>query len=154
MYKDYSEASEYLHSIRKISRLIHDRKEELERLDDMLKLSSIQYDPDKVQSGMKQDSLERKAIKHLERRTKLMDQIEDDITWLMERQNEAVGYIGKMESKEQREVLKLRYIDCKDWAEILMLRGCDSIESQYRLHRKAMENFQKILEGRYLNASI
>lgn len=153
MYKDHKDASEYLHSIRNISRIIHDRKEELDRIDEMLKMSSIQYSPDKVQSSMRQDTLENNAIKHLEKRTALLKEIEDDITWMMERQHEAVGYISKMESKEQREVLKLRYIDCKDWAEILMLRGCDSIESQYRLHRKALENFQKILEG-YSKASI
>lgn len=153
MYKDYSDAAEYLHSIRLMHWKLQYKREELERLEDMLKLSSIQYDPDKVQSGMQQDTLERKAIKHLERRTKLINQIEDDITSMMERQDEAVGYISKMENREQREVLKLRYIDCKDWSEILMLRGCDSIESQYKLHRRAIESFQRILND-YSMASI
>ena len=141
------DAKEYLHEIWEVGEAIEHKMRALERLDDMLKLSSIQYSPDKVQSSMKPDTLEKKAIKHLEKRTALVDQMEDDLTHYVERQQEAVNLICKIDSEEQKRVLMLRYIEHKKWATILELRGCDSLESQRRLHQRAVRSLQKVLDG-------
>lgn len=140
-------AREYLEEIRAASFAITFKQRELAALDALIGASAIQYNPDKVQSSPKQDSLERQAIRHLERREKVKADIEEDITFLFERINEAVGLINEIESEDQREVLMLRYIEQYSWDDILQIRGRDDKSGQYQLHQRAIENLQQIINA-------
>ena len=53
--------------------------------------------------------------------------------------------INMIKNKEQREVLMLRYIEGKSWADILEKRGCDDLRSQYKLHQRALDSIQELI---------
>ena len=74
-------------------------------------------------------------------------EIAEKIEWQARRIDEATTLISQIESKEQREVLIMRYIENKTWAEILEARDCDNIGSQYELHKRAIASLQKVLDG-------
>ena len=139
-------AAEYLQEIRSANISIKVKKQELAALDDLLGASAIQYDPDRVQSSPKQDGLERQALKHLEERDKIKKSIENKITFLHERIDEAVELINELDSEPQREVLMLRYIEQHSWSDILELRGCDDLSGQHKLHKRAVASLQKIID--------
>lgn len=141
----YMNAAEYLQEIRAANITLHNKRRELSILDTLIGASAIQYNPDRVQSSPRQDGLERQALMHLEKREKIQDSIEQIIDFLHERIDEAVNYINELESEDQREVLMLRYIEQRSWADILDIRGCDDISGQYKLHKRALENLQQII---------
>ena len=141
----YMNAAEYLQEIRAANITLHNKRRELSILDTLIGASAIQYNPDRVQSSPRQDGLERQALMHLEKREKIQESIEQIIDFLHERIDEAVNYINELESEDQREVLMLRYIEQRSWADILDIRGCDDISGQYKLHKRALENLQQII---------
>lgn len=142
----YINAEEYLQEIRKLKIRIVNLRRELRMQDEILGASAIQYSPDRVQTSPRQDGLEMQVINNLEKKQEIESRIQSDIYKMMERMDEAVSIINQMESDEQKEVLMLRYIECRSWSEILDIRGCDDIRSQYKLHSRAIENLQKLLE--------
>lgn len=142
----YINAEEYLQKIRALHFSIRNKKAQLAELDKTIGISAIDYEAERINSSPRRDKLEMEAIKHLEKREKIQRRLENDITEMLEKQEEAVNYINMINSEEQQEVLIMRYIECMRWSEILDARGCDSINSQYRLHRRALESLQKILK--------
>lgn len=141
----YINAAEYLQEIRARRIEIHNKSRELKELEYMIGAVGINYDKDIITSSPRQDGLERKAIAHMEKSAKIREEIAENIRWMHERMDEAVNYISQIESDDQKEVLMLRYIECKTWSEILVERGCDDIRNQYRLHERALESFQKVI---------
>ena len=141
----YIDASEYLQEIRATRIAINNISRELKTLDYMIELSGMSYDLDTVQMSSRQDGLERKAIAHLEKCAELKADIAEKISWMHQRVDEAVNYISQIESYEQQEVLMLRYIEHRSWSEILDKRECDDIRSQYKLHERALNSLQIIL---------
>lgn len=142
MYKD---AHQYLHEIREAHAFILAKKKAIEQYDWMIDASGINYDRDKIQSSPRQDGLEMQAIRHMELVSSIRAQMTEKIAWRTRRIDEATDLISQIESKEQRDVLIMRYIDCMSWAEILEARGCDSLGSQHDLHNRAIESLQLIL---------
>ena len=143
----YINAAEYLQSIRAAHIEIENKKRAMKQYDYMLEASGISYDPDKISTSPRQDGLENKAIKHLEVVAELKAEIAETIAWRAKRIDEATDLISEMESEEQREVLMLRYIEQKSWSDILEIRGCDDIRNQYRLHERALKEFQELLDS-------
>lgn len=143
----YVDAYYYLDEIRKAYKFIRAKKKALEQYDYMIDTSCINYDRDKIQSSPRQDGLEIKAIKHMEAVAGIKAEIAEKIEWQVRRIDEATTLISKIDSKEQQEVLIMRYIENKTWAEILDARDCDNLGSQYELHKRAINSLQKILDG-------
>ena len=113
----YDDAYEFLHEIRADFIYIMNKSRELKCFDYMIDLSGINYNPDKVQSSPRQDGLELKAIRHME----TIKEIKADIAEAMERRvkriDHAMDLISKIESKEQQDVLIMRYIEHMNWSE-------------------------------------
>lgn len=147
----YIDAHQYLHEIREAHAYILSKQKALEQYDYMIGVSGINYDRELVQSSPRQDGLEMQAIRHLEKVGEIKLEIARKIEWRSRRIDEATDLIGQIESKEQRDVLIMRYIECRSWAEILEVRGCDSLGSQHDLHSRAVESFQNIL-NKYLTS--
>lgn len=143
----YIDAREYLEEIRTTRIAINNISRELKSLDYMIEAQGISYNPDVVQSSPRQDRLERKAIAHIEKCAEYRANMTEKMEWLHKQLNEAVMYINKIDSDDQREVLMLRYIEHKNWSEILEERNCDDIRSQYKLHERALKSFQMILNN-------
>lgn len=140
-------AGEFLQDIRNAVIAVRCEQIALRELDKLLQASAINYKPDRIQSSPKQDGLERQAIKHLEKRERIKDSIESNITFLHERIEQAVGFIKELDSPAQREVLMLRYIEQKSWDDILEIRGCDDLSGQHQLHSRAIKNLQKVIDA-------
>lgn len=143
----YIDAREYLEEIRTTRIAINNISRELKSLDYMIEAQGISYNPDVVQSSPRQDGLERKAIAHIEKCAEYRANIAEKVEWLHKQLDEAVMYINKIDSDDQREVLMLRYVEHKNWSEILEERNCDDIRSQYKLHERALKSFQIILNN-------
>jgi hypothetical protein len=143
----YIDAREYLEEIRTTRIAINNISRELKSLDYMIEAQGISFNPDVVQSSPRQDGLERKAIAHIEKCAEYRANMTEKMEWLHKQLNEAVMYINKIDSDDQREVLMLRYIEHKNWSEILEERNCDDIRSQYKLHERALKSFQMILNN-------
>ena len=141
----YINAASYLQEIRATNILIHRKEKALKVLDDMLEAKAISYDPDRVSTTPRKDGLEELAFKHIEERKKTEGEIHEKMAWMAKRIDEATDYISEIESEDQQEVLFLRYIECKNWTEIMEIRECDDISGQYKLHKRALESMQKVL---------
>ena len=134
-----------MQEIRATNIAIHNKQRSLKALDNMLEAKAITYNPDRVTTSPRKDGLEELAMKHMEERERIIREIEEKITWMYKRIDEATDYINQIESEEQQEVLTLRYIDLHSWSEILDIRGCDDLRAQYKLHQRAIDSLQKIL---------
>lgn len=142
----YNDAYQFLHKIREDFMFIVNKSRELKHYDYMIGISGINYDPDKVQTSSKQDGLELKAIRHMEAIKELKADIAEAMECRAKRIDRATDLISKMESREQQDVLIMRYIEHMNWSEILDKRNCDNIGSQYELHKRALASFQAILD--------
>lgn len=140
-------AADYLQEIREAYSYIYNKQRALDQYDYMLGISGINYNPDRVQSSPRQDGLEQQAIRHLEAVKELRESITEKIRWRSQRIDEATDLISKIESRDQQEVLMMRYIEQMTWSEILERRGLDDLSAQYQLHKRALDSFQKILDN-------
>lgn len=141
------DAKEYLNEIRRKMKRKAMWEDQLDRIDDLIGTKAIQYTPDKVQSSPKKDGLENEAINHLERREEIIEKINTLITEIITAQAEALEYIGQIESDDQREVLILRYVECKQWWDIADQRDRRDISSQMELRDRGLVSLQKILDA-------
>lgn len=142
----YINAQEYLEDIRHKGREIQNLKRALSAIDKDLEASAINYDPNTIKTNVpRKDGLEELAFKHMERREKIINALETAITERVHAIENAIEYIKQIESDAQKEVLILRYIDSKSWPEIMEIRECDDLRSQYRLHERALESLQKVM---------
>lgn len=140
-------AYDYLEKIRHLKRDITIIEIELDIIvRETFSPPAIQYDKEKIQTVPSKDSLEKAVIDHLERTDRLSKKLIELKNRYLEEQDEALKYIRQIDSDEQQEVLILRYICNKKWDEILRYRGCDDIRNQYRLHERALESLQYIID--------
>ena len=112
----YQDAHRYLHEIREAYAFILAKQKAIEQYDWMIDASGINYDRDKVQSSPRKDGLEMQAIRHMEAVANLRNKMSEAIEWRTRRIDEATTLISMIDSKEQREVLLMRYIENKTWA--------------------------------------
>lgn len=142
----YLNAKEYMEDIRRQGNEIQSLRRALSAIDKDLEASAINYDPNSIKTNVpRKDGLEELAFKHMERRDRIIKALEGAITERSEAIEQAVGYIQKIESDAQKEVLILRYIDSKSWSEIMVIRECDDIRSQYKLHERALNSLQAVM---------
>lgn len=140
------DARTYLNYIRQMMLEKEMWERHLEKIDEMISTPAIQYDSIKITSTPSKDSLEKLAIKHMERCEKIIAKINELVSELLEKQYEALTYIRKIESNDQQEVLILYYIDALSWREVANARGVDDVTAQMHLRDRAIESLQKILD--------
>ncbi|MBO4863840.1 MAG: DUF1492 domain-containing protein [Eubacterium sp.] len=141
------DAKQYLNYIRQMMLEKAMWERHLEKIDEMLITTpAIQYDSIKITSTPSKDSLEKVAIKHLERCEKIIVKINELVAELIQKQYEALKYIRKIESVDQQEVLILYYIDALSWREIADARNVDDVTAQMHLRDRAIESLQKIFD--------
>ena len=141
----YINAEDYMKSIQEVKESVDNKRRQLKVLQNEISITAINYNVDKIRSSPNHDRLEKQVLDNIDRRENLQYKIEEEITDMLERQETAVNIINMLDNREQREVLMLRYIECKSWAEILEIRGCDDIRSQYKLHQRALNALQNII---------
>lgn len=141
----YINAEEYMKSIQEVKESVDNKRRQLKVLQNEISITSINYNVDKIKTSSNPDKLERKVLENIEKREQLQYKIEEEITEMLERQETAVNIINMIKNKEQREVLMLRYIEGKSWADILEKRGCDDLRSQYKLHQRALDSIQELI---------
>lgn len=143
----YRTAEEYMNSISDIRTSIRNKRSELKELRDAISLTSAQYDVEKIRKSNKRDKLEQSILDNVEKREALERRIEDEITEMLLRQDTAVSLINMIDSDDQKDVLMLRYIEGRTWWDIMELRGRDDLRSQYRLHQRALDALQSIIDS-------
>lgn len=141
----YVNAEEWLKEILSIKSAIDNKRTQLKVIQDEISVTSITYDIDKIKKSPKHDRLEKHILDNIEKRERLEEKIESEITDMLEQQNNAVDFINLLESRDQQEVLMLRYIEGRQWHEIMEIRKCDDLSGQYKLHNRAIESLQKLL---------
>lgn len=141
-------AFDYLEHIRQLKREMSVIETELDIIErETFSTPAIQYDKEKINTTPSKDMLENMVIEHIRRTEGLTKELLELKNEYISCMDEALRYIRKMDSDDQQEVLILRYINNKKWEEILRYRGCDDIRNQYRLHERALESLQNILDN-------
>lgn len=140
----YINAEDYLRDIERLKKNIDNKRCMLKAIKEETTVSGISYDIDRIKRAPKRDRLEEQILDSIERRKQLQVKIESELNEMFIQQDEAVRYISMIESRDQQEVLMLRYIEGKQWTEIMELRGCDDLSGQYKLHKRAVASLQKI----------
>lgn len=148
------DARGYMEHIRKIRRDIDLLDLELDSIDNaMIGIPAQQYNADKVQTSPRQDKLEKQVIRLIECKEKITAEIMKLRLEYIQDVHEAMGLIRSIESREQQEILILRYINNKKWWDILRIKECDSLSSQQRLRDRALDALQIELDKKGENNS-
>lgn len=142
------DAKKYLNYIRQMMREKQMWERQLEKIDELIiSTPAIQYDSVKITSTPNKDTLEKVAIKHLERCEKIIVKINELVLELIQKQYDALKYIRYIESSDQQEVLILYYINClPTWDDVAKARGVSDTRSQLNLRDRAIDSLQKILD--------
>lgn len=143
-------AGSYMEHIRTIRRDIDLLDMELNQIDaEMITIPAQQYNADKIKSSPRQDKLEKQVIRLVECKEEITAEILKLKREYIEKVHEAMGLIRAIESREQQEILILRYINNKKWWDILRIKECDSLSSQQRLRDRALDALQIELDKIY-----
>ena len=141
------DAKKYLNYIRQMMREKQMWERQLQKFDELISTPAIQYDSVRVTSTPSKDTLEKVAIKHMERCEKIIAKINELVLELIQKQYEALKYIRYIESTDQQEVLILYYINClSTWEDVAKARGVSDTRSQLNLRDRAIDSLQKILD--------
>ena len=133
----YTNAKEYLQSIKYMKNKITDQVEYIQRLRDSLGIAGIRYDKDKVQSSFDQDKFGSIFAKIDEEEICLSEMQER----LVKREVEILNEIHQLSDDKHKKVLNLYYVDCKN------LKKCANImnfsyDYVKELHLAAVDAFQ------------
>lgn len=140
-------AKKYLENLRFMMKEKAMWEAELENIDEMMvSAPAIRYDSEKIISSPRKDGLEMLAINHIERRGAIINEINELITELIEKQKEALRFIKLIESDDQREILILYYINALSWREIMDIRNRSDLAGQMQLRDRAIKTLQKIFD--------
>lgn len=134
-----SDARNYLQRIRNITFRIQQLEEE-EKLIDRSILKAQTYDKDRVQSSPRADGLENDVIKYINKWEAMVNETIAKRQELMTLRRQALNTMQYIVSDKQRDLLNLRYIQCKDWETIADKLEIE-VNSAYRLHKRAVMSF-------------
>lgn len=149
------DAGSYMEHIRRIRRDIDLLDMELDSIDnEMISIPAQQYNADKVRTSPRQDKLEKQVIRLVECKEEITAEILKLKKEYIEKVHEAMGLIRAIESREQQEILILRYINNKKWWDILRIKECDSLSSQQRLRDRALDALQIELDKKGVNEDV
>ena len=143
-----------MNSISAIRTSISNKRCELKELKEAISITSSQYDIEKIKTSAKRDKLEQSILDNVLKREALERRIEEEITEMLLRQDTAVSLINMIDSEEQKDVLMKRYIEGQTWWDIMELRGRDDLRSQYRLHQRALDSLQQIIDSHLIATQV
>ena len=126
------------------ARLLHIRvrQEDIDALRSTLLPSAVRYDKEKVQASPDGDSLSDT----LGLITEIEAELDRERNAAAKAVKEAAALINRLEEPELRELLRLRYISCKSWAQIAVEMNY-SERTLYRMHGDALKKADDILTG-------
>lgn len=145
----YINTHEYLEEIRQKGKDIQRLRRALAAIDKDLEASAINYDPNTIKTNVpRKDGLEELAFKHMERRDKIINALEDAITERTEAIEEAIKYIKQIKEPKQCEILLWYYIEGKEWSEIFRIRENEGVydpSGAFKLLDRAEESLRNIM---------
>lgn len=136
---------DYLQSARDMKFRIDDlEKERMDIMSCMITVKSTSDYSDRVQSSPRQDALENQVIRIVERMEQLDKKLINLRARLISKRHDIRAKICRMKEGQSRRFLMDYYIECKTWQQIFNEYGYTSIESAYRLKRRAIKDFENI----------
>lgn len=127
-------AKEYLNQAYRLNELIQSHQKELEQLNDIATKITSGLE-ERVSSGGISDKVGATVTKIVA----LQDKIKDEIDKLVDLKTEIHTVIEQVENKDERLLLRLRYIEYMRWEEI-SLRMTLSLRYVMKIHTEALGN--------------
>lgn len=135
-------AKEYLSQTFIINKRINSKLQQVEALRRLaLKVNST-FEEDKVTKTRKQSPMEDAIVKIID----LENEINADIDELIDIKRKIAREISLLSDENYRMILELRYVALMKWEEISVATGYD-LRWVYRIHRKAIKEFEKPLKA-------
>lgn len=135
-------AKEYLQQVRKIDCLIREKREEIEQINDLLRVHGVSYD--KMPSDSHSTDKMQKLIL---RKIELEDELREKMIDLLAQKRAIMNTVDQLERPEEIEVIYARYFRYKKWEEIAEQMGYDE-RNIYFIHGRALFHLSTILEMR------
>ena len=131
-------AKEYLMQVKKLDRMIQNKKTELEMWHSIATGTGSQADGERVQSSGSQQKMEDAVVESV--------QVEWEISNLIERKSQIINTIEQL-SAEEYDLLHRKYIQCFDLVEVAQIRG-KSYSWATTVHGQALKHLQVILDAK------
>lgn len=141
------DARELLEDVKRSVWAVRNIQKTIDEMDELIAASGISYDRDKISSSPRKDGLEMTAINHLEKIEEAKRDLIEATAKMASLKKTALLYISQLNSEEQREILRMRYLDGMKWWEILEVKQCDNMSGQYQLRDRAVVELQKIIDN-------
>lgn len=141
------DARELLEDVKRSVWAVRNIQKTIDEMDELIAASGISYDRDKISSSPRKDGLEMTAIHHLEKIEEAKRDLIEATAKMASLKKTALLYISQLNSEEQREILRMRYLDGMKWWEILEVKQCDNMSGQYQLRDRAVVELQKIIDN-------
>lgn len=133
-------AKEYLQQVRVIDCLIREKKEQIESINDMLRVHGISYD--KIPNDCHEtDQTEKLIILKIELEKELKKSMID----LLNRKREIMNMVDRLDKPEEIQIIYSRYFKYKKWDEIAEQMGYEERQI-YRIHGYALLKLSALLK--------
>lgn len=139
------DTKQYLNQIERLEKQIQNKLSEIYQLKTMACSVSVSNEKDRVQTSPDKDRLGSTVAKivDLEKET---DRLVDEF---VEKRNHIIGQIDNMDNVDYYHILSLRYVSRNTFDDIAEKTGW-SIRQVFKLHGRALQEFEKLYGGEYL----
>lgn len=139
------DTKQYLNQIERLEKQIQNKLSEIYQLKTMACSVSVSNEKDRVQTSPDKDRLGSTVAKivDLEKET---DRLVDEF---VEKRNHIIGQIDSMDNVDYYHILSLRYVSRNTFDDIAEKTGW-SIRQVFKLHGRALQEFEKLYGGEYL----
>ena len=139
------ETKQYLSQIERLDKQIQNKLAEIYQLKAMACSVTVSNESDRVQTSPDKDRLGSTVAKivDLEKET---DRLVDEF---VKKRNHIIGQIDRMENVDYYHVLSMRYVS-RNTFESIAEKTDWSIRQVFKLHGRALQEFEKLYGGEYL----
>lgn len=139
------DTKQYLNQVERLGKQIQNKLSEIYQLKTMACSVSVSNEKDRVQTSPDKDRLGSTVAKivDLEKET---DRLVDEF---VEKRNHIIGQIDSMDNVDYYHILSLRYVSRNTFDDIADKTGW-SIRQVFKLHGRALQEFEKLYGGEYL----
>lgn len=139
------DTKQYLNQIERLEKQIQNKLSEIYQLKTMACSVSVSNEKDRVQTSPDKDRLGSTVAKivDLEKET---DRLVDEF---VEKRNHIIGQIDSIQNMDYYHILSLRYVSRNTFDDIAEKTGW-SIRQVFKLHGRALQEFEKLYGGEYL----
>ena len=134
-------AKEYLLSIKQLERAIRLKKEEIEELRTLATSITVKTGEEPVQTSGTSDKVGNIVAKIVD----LQRELEDSVIVFLNKREECIAILDKMQDIDEYEVLYRRYMQDMKWEEVANVMGYTSEYVRGTLHMNAIANFENFL---------